>query len=81
MSEKMQTLSAESAPSRRWTALQVQNELAAEIERTHALLLDRKRIALTSPEAVRMKKSVKTKRNSGGRKGAKGVIGMMHLTL
>ena len=52
------------------TALPDEKELASEIERTQALLQNRKRIALTSPEAVRTKKSVKAKRASGGRKGA-----------
>lgn len=66
----MQPLSAESVPSRRWTALQVQKELAAEIERTQALLQDRKRVALTSPDAVRMKKGLKTEGASSGGKGA-----------
>jgi uncharacterized small protein (DUF1192 family) len=64
----MQTLSAESVPSMCWTAPQVQKELVAEIERTQALLQERKRIALTSPEVVRTKNSLKTKRNFGGRK-------------
>jgi uncharacterized small protein (DUF1192 family) len=57
----MQMLSAESVPSRCWTAPQVQKELVAEIERTQALLQGRKRIALTSPEVVRTKNSLKTK--------------------
>jgi predicted nuclease of restriction endonuclease-like (RecB) superfamily len=52
------------------TALPDEKELAAEIERTQALLQDRKRITLTLPEAVRRKKSVKTKRASDDRKGA-----------
>ena len=77
VSEKMQTLSAESVPFGCWTALQVRKELAAEIERTQALLEDRKKIALTSLGAVQTKKSVKTERVSGGRngdiKGTKGV--------
>ncbi|MDP3029028.1 MAG: PDDEXK nuclease domain-containing protein [Deltaproteobacteria bacterium] len=51
------------------TALPNERELAAEIERTQALLEDRKRRALSSPMAVRTKKGVKTKRVSGGRKG------------
>jgi len=58
------------------TALPDEKELAAEIERTRAILLDHKRIALNSPEADRKKKSTKIKRNSGGRKGAtKGPVG------
>ncbi len=52
------------------TALPDEKELAAEIERTQALLQDRKRIALALPEAVRRKKDVKTKRVFGSRKGA-----------
>jgi predicted nuclease of restriction endonuclease-like (RecB) superfamily len=52
------------------TALPDEKELAAEIERTQALLQDRKRIALTSREAVQTKKSVKTKEPLGGEKGA-----------
>lgn len=52
------------------TALPDEKELAAEIERTQAILQDYKRIALTSPEADRTKKSTKIKQNSGGRKGA-----------
>ena len=67
MSEKMQTLSAECVPSGCCTALSDEKELAAEIERTQVLLQDRKRVALTSSEAVRMKRSLKTKRNFGGR--------------
>jgi hypothetical protein len=59
-----------SMPSMRKTALPDEKELAAEIERTQALLQDRKRIAITPPEAVRPKKSVKTKYLSGSRKGA-----------
>jgi predicted nuclease of restriction endonuclease-like (RecB) superfamily len=51
------------------TALPDEKDLAAEIKRTQALLQERKRIALTPPEAVAMKKSVKAKRASGGRKG------------
>jgi hypothetical protein len=51
-------------------ALPYEKELAAEIERTQALLQAQKRIALTSPKAVRPKKSVKTKHLSGSRKGA-----------
>ena len=39
------------------TALPDEKELAAEIERTRAILLDHKRIALNSPEADRKKKS------------------------
>ena len=54
------------------TALPDEKELAAEIERTQALLEDRKRIAITPPEAVRPKKSVESKRLAGGRKGGKG---------
>jgi len=49
------------------TALPGEKELAAEIERTQALLQDRKRIALTSPGVVRTKR---TKRNSGSKEGA-----------
>ena len=41
------------------TALPDEKELTAEIERTQALLQDRKRIALSSPKAVRMKKGRK----------------------
>ena len=41
------------------TALPDEKELAAEIERTQALLKDRKRIALPSPEALRKKKTLK----------------------
>ena len=52
------------------TALPDEKELAAEIERTQALLQDRKRITLTLPEAVRRKKGVKTKRVSRSRKEA-----------
>lgn len=52
------------------TALPDEKELAAEIERTQALLKDRKRIVITPPEAVRPKKSVKTKYLSVSRKGA-----------
>ena len=52
------------------TALPDEKELAAEIERTQAMLQDRKRIAISSPKAVRPKKSVKTKHLSGSRKGA-----------
>ncbi len=52
------------------TALPGEKELAAEIERTQALLQDRKRIALTSPEAIRTKNGTKTTRISRGRKGA-----------
>lgn len=51
------------------TALPDEKELAAEIERTQALLQDRKKITLALPEAVRLKKGVKTKRESGSRKG------------
>lgn len=51
------------------TALPDEKELAAEIERTQALLKDRKRIAITSSETVRRKKSMETKREAGGRKG------------
>jgi len=51
------------------TVLPDEKELAAEIERTQALLQDRKRL-LTSPKAVGMKKSVKAKRVSRGRKRA-----------
>lgn len=40
-------------------ALPDEKELAAEIERTQALLEARKRVAFTSPEAVRMKKGTK----------------------
>jgi hypothetical protein len=43
------------------TALPDEKELAYEIERTRAILKDRKRIAFTSPEAVRSKKSTKVK--------------------
>jgi hypothetical protein len=52
------------------TTLPDEGELAAEIERTQALLQDRKRIALTLPAVVRAKKGVKTKQVSDGRKGA-----------
>ncbi|MEW6669530.1 MAG: DUF1016 N-terminal domain-containing protein [Thermodesulfobacteriota bacterium] len=41
------------------TALPDEKELAAEIERTQALLQDRERLALTSPKAVRVKKGRK----------------------
>lgn len=41
------------------TALPDEKELAAEIERTQALMQERKRIALTSPEAVLTKKAQK----------------------
>jgi predicted secreted protein len=41
------------------TALPDEKELAAEIERTQALLRDRRMIALPSPEALRMKKTRK----------------------
>jgi predicted nuclease of restriction endonuclease-like (RecB) superfamily len=44
------------------TALPDEKELAAEIERTQALLQDRKRIAIPPPDSVRSKKRVKTKR-------------------
>ena len=53
------------------TALPDEKELAFEIERTQAILQDRKRIDLTSPVAVRTKTSTKIKRNSGGGKGGK----------
>jgi predicted nuclease of restriction endonuclease-like (RecB) superfamily len=43
------------------TALPDEKDLAAEIERTQALLKDRKRLALTSLEAVRIKKSVEAR--------------------
>ena len=51
------------------TALPDEKELAAEIERTQALLQDRKRIAITPPESIRPKKSVKTKQVSGSKRG------------
>jgi hypothetical protein len=51
------------------TALLDEKELAAEIERTQVLLQDRKRHALTSPKAIRMRKDTK-KRKGEGRKGA-----------
>ncbi|OQX00174.1 MAG: hypothetical protein BWK74_00385 [Desulfobacteraceae bacterium A6] len=58
------------------TTLPDEKALAAEIERTQALLQNRKRITLTLPEAVRRKKGVKTKGASDDRKGAtKGPIG------
>ncbi|MFC1895725.1 YhcG family protein [Thermodesulfobacteriota bacterium] len=58
------------------TALPDEKELAAEIERTQALLQDRKRIALYSPEEIRTKEGSKTKRKSGAKKGtAKGPRG------
>jgi hypothetical protein len=52
------------------TALPDEKELATEIERTQAVLQDRKRLTLPSREAVRTKKSVEEERASGGRKGA-----------
>ena len=52
------------------TVLPDEKALAAEIERTQALLQERKRIALILPEKVRAKKGVKAKRAPGGRKGA-----------
>ncbi len=52
------------------TVLPNEKELAAEVVRTQALLQDRKRSALTSLKAVRVKKSVKTKKASGGSKVA-----------
>ncbi|MDF1590666.1 MAG: PDDEXK nuclease domain-containing protein [Desulfobacterales bacterium] len=52
------------------TALPDEKELAAEIERTQALLQDRKRTALTLRPAIRTKKGKKTTRSSAGRKGA-----------
>ena len=51
------------------TVLPDEKELVAEIERTQVLLKDRKRIALTSPKAVRVKKNTKKKKD-GRRKGA-----------
>jgi predicted nuclease of restriction endonuclease-like (RecB) superfamily len=44
------------------TVLPDEKKLAAEIERTQALLQERKRIALALPEKVRGKKGIKTKR-------------------
>ena len=58
-SEKTQTLSAEFVSSGCWTTLPGEKELAAEIERTQVPLHGQKRIALTSPEAIRMTKSLK----------------------
>jgi len=52
------------------TALPDEKELAAEIERTQALLEERKRIALTSPEVVRAKMGAEAGRNSTRTKGA-----------
>jgi len=51
------------------TALPDEKELAAEIELNQALLQDRKRIALTSPEALRTKKGTRTARSCSARKG------------
>jgi len=52
------------------TALPDEKELAAEIERTQALLQDRKRIAMTLRPAIRTKKGKNTTRSSAGKKGA-----------
>lgn len=51
------------------TALPDEKELVAEIERTQALMQERKRMALTSPGAVRAKKGTKMERNSASKKG------------
>jgi len=52
------------------TALPDEKELAAEIERTQALLQKRKGIAFKPPESVRMKKRIGAKQVSGGRERA-----------
>jgi hypothetical protein len=49
-------------------ALPDERELAAEIERTQALLQARKGIAITSPEAVQERNAIRTKRDSDGKK-------------
>jgi predicted nuclease of restriction endonuclease-like (RecB) superfamily len=49
------------------TALPDEKELAAEIERTQALLQKRKGIAFKPPESVRMKKRKEAKQMAGGR--------------
>ena len=48
------------------TALPDEKELAAEIERTQAMLQDRKRITFTSSEVVRMEKTTKGQRREKG---------------
>lgn len=50
------------------TALPAENELAAEIERTQALLQNRKKTALASQKAPQKKKKVKIKQLPGGKK-------------
>ena len=52
------------------TTLPDENALVAEIERTQAIMQERKKIALTSPNAARTKKNTILKRYSGGKKGA-----------
>jgi predicted nuclease of restriction endonuclease-like (RecB) superfamily len=61
------------------TALPDEKELAAEIERTQALLEKRKRIAIASPAAVRTKEGSRTGRKSSAKKAnAKGPKGISH---
>lgn len=50
------------------TVLPAENELAAEIERTQALLQNRKKMALASPKAVQKTKKIRMKQFSGGKK-------------
>ena len=50
------------------TALPDEKQLAAEIERTQAVMQERKRIAVVASDTKRTKKNVKTKRTSGNKK-------------